>query len=156
LKDSRAVVPLCQALEDGNLFVVRAAADALAQVGDVQAIGPLLKALSDGRSEVRRRIIKALESFGPIVETLTAGLDRGSSRAKMGIAEALAELGGQKATEALFQALEDSDREVRVSIARALVYLGEGDVRRRLEAIVEEQGPGADEVREELKRSLKK
>lgn len=151
-RDRRAVLPLCRALQDENWIVVRGAADALAEIRDTQAVMPLMRALSDERSEVRRRALKALEHFGPLVETLTDGLDSDDTVTRIGVIDALGELRGQKVTDALLYGLGDSDHEVRTAAARALLRSGEGELVLKLKAIVDQRGPGADELQEELKR----
>jgi HEAT repeat protein len=152
IKDRRAVDPLCHALRDENWFVARGAADALAQIKDLRAVGPLLQALDDPHSDVRRRIVKALESFGPLVEILAAGMAGGSTRTRLGIIDTLAGLSGPKVVDTLFGVLGDPAPEVRLSAATALAAWSEGDVHRRLQALADNEGVGAEEVRQALRR----
>ena len=154
IKDHRAVDALCRALQDENWFVARGAADALAQINDLRAVGPLLQALDDQRSDVRRRIVKALEAFGLLVEILAAGMAGGNTRTRLGIIDTLAGLRGPKIVDTLFAVLGDPTPEIRLSAAAALAAWPEADVRRRLLALAEADGVGAEEVRQALRRQV--
>ena len=64
LGDSRAVVPLTQALlEDEDSSVRRSAAEALGEIGDIRAVEALTQALEDEDASVRFWAERALEKI---------------------------------------------------------------------------------------------
>jgi len=145
LRDPRAISPLCRTLEGENWFVVRGAADALAEIGDVQAVGPLLRALKDDRGEVRQQIVKALEK-------LCLQVDR-STAAQNGVCDqaiAQSELDQAQFVGMLIDALEDNDPLVRSGVARILAHMKSNYVQQILQAITDQETPGATEIRAAL------
>lgn len=64
LRDTRAVVPLIQALEAPGFKTPVYAAEALGKIGDPRAIEPLLAAVSSNNDTFRRAALDALTRLG--------------------------------------------------------------------------------------------
>ncbi|MDP6634181.1 MAG: HEAT repeat domain-containing protein [Phycisphaerae bacterium] len=112
-------------VEDHDIMVRNAAANALVRLGDQRAVDPLIGVLSDNNPIVRRAAINALGQLGnkravdPLVRILATGdwWDRQSA------ATALGRLGDRRAIEPLVKALQDSEWDVRQAARNALKKL---------------------------------
>jgi HEAT repeat protein len=159
--DARAVEPLIKALGDEDEDVCMNAAEALGEIGDTRAVGPLIKNLSArtfGRSSINdtktsqlsatwaladigvaavEPLIKALGDEDDDVRWLAADAlgEIGDERAVEPLikalrddnvhcaAEALGNIGDVRAVEPLIKALEDEEWRVRYYAARALIII---------------------------------
>jgi len=146
-----AVIPLIQALTDENRYLRYGAADSLGQIGDEKAVKPLIKALKDKDSYIRLETAVALDRIGwkskggqenvyyliakakwkevskigkLAVVPLIQALKDGELDLRYGAAEALGEIGDEKALEPLNQTLEDENEDVRKKVAEVLVNMG--------------------------------
>jgi HEAT repeat protein len=138
-RTGQAVDALIATLQDDHASRVRrAAAAALAKIGDPAAVGPLVAALSQDDGLLRERAREALAKFGhlavaPLTELLTAEEDRTRWEA----AKTLAEIADPAAAPALVRALEDENGGVRWLAGEGLIALGKAGLPPLLEALVE-------------------
>jgi HEAT repeat protein len=95
IKDSRAIEPLLNALQDESLYVSKRVAEALADIGDKRAVAGLIAQLNDKNSEMRSAS-----------------------------AVALGRLGDQQAVQSLVSLLKDDIDDVRRAAIEALEKLG--------------------------------
>ncbi len=146
-----AVIPLILALRDEDRYLRCGAADSLGKIGDERAVNPLINALKDKDSYIRLEAAKALDKIGwkskggqenvyyliaktkwievskigklaviPLIQTLKYGeLDL-----RFNAAEALGEIGDERALEPLKQTLKDEDEDVRKKVLEVLVNMG--------------------------------
>jgi HEAT repeat protein len=145
-----AVIPLIHALEDEDRYLRYGAADSLGKIGDERAIKPLINALKDKDSYIRLEAAGALDKIGwkfkggqenayyliaktkwievskigklavaPLIQTLKYGeLDL-----RFRAAEALGEIGDERALKPLKQTLKDEDDDVRRKVSEVLVNM---------------------------------
>jgi HEAT repeat protein len=142
--DARAVHPLAQALKDQDKDVRSCAAKALGEIGNERAVEPLTQALGDRLYAVREEAVRALANIGePALDSLIGALkheDRGTRRAA---AEALGELGGQRAAEALAEALKYTGWEhYIVAVLDALEKLGDAAIKPLIQALKDAHARG--------------
>ena len=97
IKEARVLEPLCETLKDESVAVRRTAGDALTDLGDVRAIGPILETLNDNNKLVRWRAARFLFEHGD-----TSSLD------------------------ALHNAEDDPEFEVRMQIRQAIERIESG------------------------------
>jgi HEAT repeat protein len=147
LKDPSAVDPLCQLLERDNWFVARGAAEALAKIGDGRAIGPLLRALENDRTEIREQIVKSLLSFHTVLNEMIADSRAEEAKDQCSFADQPASC---SIVDLLANTLHDDAPIVRINAAKLLVRLKGEAVKARIEAILQDHGPGDVEVRQAL------
>jgi HEAT repeat protein len=151
LKARRDIAGLVKALaykKDWN--VRKAAAGALAKIGDARAVESLIAALKDEAYYVRQTAAEALGKIGwkpekseagalyliargkwdqcvkigaPAVEPLIAALKDGDLDVRLGATAALAKIGAP-AVEPLIAALKDGDLDVRLGATAALAKIG--------------------------------
>lgn len=99
-RDARVVPVLCVALEDRDPRVRRAAAEALAEVGDMRAFFPLQDATMDQDEKVRSRAYQALQKVkarcedGPRSSRLLGPTLLGAAVAAPSKADRVAQLAG--------------------------------------------------------------
>jgi len=118
IRDPRAIDPLIQALKDYEQ--VRAyAAEALGEIGDPRAIGPLIQALNDQDLMVQWAATKALDRLKAVDQSIEALKDEDES-VRSRAADALGEIGDDRAIGPLNQALKDKSAEVQYHAASAL------------------------------------
>lgn len=99
---------------------------ALTRIGDPRAIPALVAHLGSGDETTRNGVTRDLASFGvPAVPSLVEALVNATTPVRRHAAEALCFMGpgAEGATNALSEALDDPDGEVRVSAAMALFDL---------------------------------
>ncbi|MBZ2165943.1 HEAT repeat domain-containing protein [Methanobacterium spitsbergense] len=145
-----AVIPLIQALRDEDRYLRCGAADSLGKIGDERAVNPLINALKDKDSYIRLEAAKALDKIGwkskggqenvyyliaktkwievskignlavfPLIQTLKYGeLDL-----RFNAAEALGEIGDERALEPLKQSLKDENEDVRKKVSEVMVNM---------------------------------
>jgi len=137
IRDTRAVEPLIQALQDAYFdedffwetgemesfspWVRNAAAEALGKIGDARAVEPLIKALKS--ETVRVNAAEALGNIGDIraVEPLIKTLKDKDQFFRRKAVEALGKIGDARAVEPLSKAaLKDRDRHVQKLAQKAL------------------------------------
>ena len=100
LRDSRAVEPLVQALNDGNEQIQVMAASALGSIGDKRAVQPLVQALTTGFGGSSFDSIKnALVSIGDAESLIQALRDSPNQHTQDRLALTLGSLGDKKAAE---------------------------------------------------------
>jgi len=115
LEDSRATLPLIEALNDSCEDVRKAAAWALSRVGDKRARPAFIRALKDRTDSVRLWAAIGLQRVGDesaveaLIETLSDPYDIVREQAVL----ALAEIGDKRAVEPLLEALDDEDTGVQ-------------------------------------------
>ncbi|GGC54766.1 hypothetical protein GCM10011410_03950 [Hoyosella rhizosphaerae] len=115
-----AILPLASS---DDLDVAAKARWALTRIGDPRAIPALAAHLGVGDDSTRNGLTRDLASFGEAaVPTLLAALTKGEPHLRRHAAEVLCRLGpdADSTTDALSEALNDSDDEVRLSAAMAL------------------------------------
>jgi len=142
-----AVIPLIQTLKDENRNLRFGAADLLGEIGDERAVEPLIQSLNDKDSYIRLEAAEALDKIGwkpedgqeniyyliakakwnevvkigkPAVNPLIRALKDGELDLRYEAAEALGEIGDEKAVEPLTEALKDVDIDVRIKAAEVL------------------------------------
>lgn len=150
---NKAVDPLIQALENGNI----AAVYALGKIGDAKAteplirflhrkninyeyvvsalvelgqsaVAPLIKALEDNKEKVRESAYAALIEIGrPAVDPLIQLLDGDNQCMKYAI-DALGQIGDKRAADALIKAMDNKDEDIGLAAAYALAKIGDTDL----------------------------
>lgn len=127
LGETRAVMPLCQALSDKDSNVRRHAAEALGRLGDPRAGKPLITALSDENKDVRQNAANALKQLDDsrVVEPLIAALGDKDKYVVETAIEALSLRGDSRALEPLCESLNHPDEGLRQRAAGALGRLGD-------------------------------
>ena len=124
VKRTGLISPTLAALTDQRASVRRAAAEAVARLGDPSAIAPLLTALGDPDASVRAAVSVALASFGDrTVQPLVRQLNVPDEHLRHAAMRALAEQ-GLRAVAALVPLLEASSATVRSEAAEALAGIG--------------------------------
>jgi HEAT repeat protein len=122
-----AVPALIQALEDSDIAVRCAAAEALGAIGDPQAVPPLIKALRGWIENVRRAAAWALVKIGtPAVPPLIRALGDSDSAVRRAAAEALGKLGDPQAVPPLSvwaHAGEDAARNALQTLGHPMLDL---------------------------------
>lgn len=127
-----ALRPLEGALDDPVPVVRVTAAKAIGLIGATESIPTLIEHLGDPAPEVRWSVARALTEFGPLaVEPLFLVLRKGKKSMRLAAIDALWEMPGERAGEALRYALDDEDEEVRAKAAAALRKRQVVDVWRR-------------------------
>ncbi len=147
-----AVIPLIHALKDEDRYLRCGAADSLGKIGDERAVKPLINSLKDKDSYIRLEAAGALDRIGwkskggqenayyliakakwkevskigkLAVIPLIQALKDGELDLRYGAAEALGEIGDERALEHLNQTLKDEEEEgVRKKVAEVLVNMG--------------------------------
>ena len=147
-----AVIPLIHALKDEDRYIRCGAADSLGKIGDERAVKPLINALKDKDSYIRLEAAGALDEIGwkskggqenvyyliakakwievskigkLAVVPLIQALKDGELDLRYGAAEALGEIGDERALEHLNQTLKDEEEDgVREKVAEVLVNMG--------------------------------
>ena len=148
-----AVEPLIRALGSRNSDVCRAAAEALAELGDRRAVEPLIQAL---RVQDGLGCCAAAEALGKLgdpraVEPLIKALEDHDPRVRTAAADALEKLGDPRAVEPLIKALKDHDPKVRAAAAEALGKLSKP---RAVEALIRALGSCGSDFRREVAQRL--
>jgi HEAT repeat protein len=116
-----AVMPLIQALNNGNPQIRKRVACALGEIGDEQAIQPLISRLDDENDVVRLRIVTSISRFGKkAMEPLIVALDNENYMVREKAAQALGEIGDPMALDYLKKALNDEDPTVQRSAAKGI------------------------------------
>ncbi len=132
---SGAVPALVHALANDQWYMVRAAADILAELKPVEAEQGLITLLSHADDRVRRSALKALAELGTsrAPDAIKRGLKDPSAQVRGAAAIALAAMRDVRQTTTIATALEDeSDEEAQFTIVRALGALGGADAVQRL------------------------
>jgi HEAT repeat protein len=132
-RDSRAVKPLIDVLQDKSphLSKVRqSAATALGEIGGLRAVEPLVDALRDEAWNVVQAVAEALGKLGDqrAVKPLSVALSDGDANIRRVAAKALGELGCSDVVEPLIAALGDKDTGVSQVAAEGLVKLGTSSI----------------------------
>jgi HEAT repeat protein len=147
-----AVIPLIHALKDEDRYLRCGAADSLGKIGDDRAVKPLIYALKDKDSYIRLEAAVALDKIGwkskggqenvyyliakakwkevskigkLAVLPLIQALKDGELDLRYGAAEALGEIGDERALKQLNKTLKDDDNDVRKKVAEVLVNMGQ-------------------------------
>ncbi len=116
-----ALGPLEDALDDPAPPVRVTAAKAIGLIGAGESVPALIEHLGDAAPEVRWSVARALAGFGPLaVEPLFLVLRKGKKEMRLAAIDALWEVPGERADEALLYASEDEDGDVREKAAAAL------------------------------------
>ncbi len=124
VKRTGIVAPVLAALADPQPAVQRAAAEALARVGDPSAIASLLTALGDADETVRVAAADALATFGDrTLQPLVRQLNVPNEAVRRAAMHALARQ-GPKAVAPLVALLDASANVVRNEAAEALALIG--------------------------------
>ncbi|MDH5361939.1 MAG: HEAT repeat domain-containing protein, partial [Aigarchaeota archaeon] len=129
LKSERDVDGLIKALKHKHIFVRSRAVEALGKIGGARAVEPLIQTLNDEAWHVRGAAAAALGEMGDkrAVEPLVQALkDEGelSWHVRERAARALGKI-GEPAEEPLIRALKNESRDVRLTTAWALGYIGD-------------------------------
>ncbi|MBR1368603.1 hypothetical protein RJ53_03425 [Methanocalculus chunghsingensis] len=115
---ARYLLPL---LADGEGAVRAMAARSLGKLRSTDAISPLITCLPDLKADVKREAVIALGRIGrPAVENLVATLNGPSDEIRRGAAEALGEIGDQRAIPHLVNLLGSDNAGVRAAAIEAL------------------------------------
>ena len=116
--------PVLSALGASGAGVRRAAAIALARLGDAAAVAPLLTALSDKDAEVRTAVAEALAAFGDrTVQPLVRQLSVPDPNVREAVIYALSRQ-GKRAVSALVPLLDSASPAIRSETATALAGIG--------------------------------
>jgi HEAT repeat protein len=120
-----AVEPLIKALEDEDVFIRRAAAEALGNFSDTRVVESLIKVLGDDDEYVRSSATEALGKLGePAVGPLIKVLKNEEGHVRKSATEALGEIGDTRAVGPLIKTLGDDESYVRWYANDALRKLG--------------------------------
>ena len=121
-----AVEPLLARLEDTDVSVRSAAANALGSIRSEKAVEPLLARLENPDPSMRSAAANALGSIGSekAVEPLLARLENPDPSMRSAAANALGSIGSEKAVEPLLAHLENPDPSMRSAAANALGSIG--------------------------------
>ena len=132
----RAIEPLIEALEDGDVTVRRRAAKALGEIRDPRAVNYLIPLLGDPDWLVRQTAAIALEQIGDhrAADALIEALDDTDRVVRKVAARVLGQIGDPRAVDALIKALRDEGKDVRQAAALALGQIGE---LRAVDALIE-------------------
>jgi len=128
--DDQTAAALRKAMDDDDVNVRLFAAEAVGRTGDVDAAESLVELLSSADRVVRFSSSQALGRLGPAVVPFLierAQPKDGSSPGKIvrvGIAQALGEIGDTSAAPVLLALLADAEVDVRIAVALALGKLG--------------------------------
>ena len=130
----KAVEPLLRLYKQSRKKEQAAICHALAQIG-VPAIEPLIATgLGSKDSAVRQCAIRVIGTLGsearPAIDPLLQCLDDKDDRVRIEAIDALGQIGGEGAVQALVGSLDAEDQEVRERAADALGALGEGAAER--------------------------
>lgn len=146
--DASAVEPLIEMLKDEGDFVGRAlAAELLGRIGDPRAIDPLAEALTKSRGAkyagVRK---KAAEALGRIEddrarEALSRALESEDMGVLTAVIEVVTERDGGSAANSLTQLLDHNYSAVRLQAAQALGEIGEEKAVEALEPVTQDKDP---------------
>lgn len=159
----RAPVALLRAIGDRDEFVRIAASEAAGDIGDRRAAPQLRRRLNDPSPLVRSYAASALGLLGlESARTALANASRRerSSRARVGVYEALFRLGDQPSLQRLLALLRSKQYRVRCAVANTVGELplnpeSKADVRRALrEALAAEQTVAASSSLESALRRL--
>jgi len=147
--DASAVQPLVDLLHDPHEGVRRAACTTLGRIGDSSVVAPLVEALGDPDPtfQVAGSAASALAEIGgvAVLNSLKEALLNSRGQVRYWAAQALGQLGDDRAVEALIAVLEhDQDDDVRASVAYALGSLGD---RRAIKPLVTALDDDSEEVR---------
>ncbi len=116
-----ALGPLEEAFDDPVPAIRMTAAKAIGTIGAGESVPALIEHLGDPAPEVRWSIARALAGFGPLaVEPLFLVLKRGKKDMRLAAIDALWEVPGERADEALIYASSDEDGDVRERATAAL------------------------------------
>jgi HEAT repeat protein len=163
----RSIDPLVVALRDRDEEVQIAAAYSLGYIGDRQAIEPLIQALNDVDYRVRQVALQALnDSSGLPQEHLVNALKYGEKEFKMGVAEALDQIGwtpddreeeacyliakgrwgeleylGPDAVGPLLEVYADTASDLRFEAVRAIARIGGDEAREALGRVLDDENP---------------
>jgi len=163
----RSIDPLVIALRDRDEEVQIAAASSLGYIGDRQAIEPLIQALNDVDYRVRQVALQALnDSSGLPQEHLVNALKYGEKEFKLGVAEALDQVGwkpgdrqeeacyliakgrwgeleylGSAAVGPLLEVYEDAASDLRFEAVRAIARIRGDEAERALARVCEDDNP---------------
>ncbi|MDG6256023.1 MAG: HEAT repeat domain-containing protein [Methanomicrobiaceae archaeon] len=163
----RSIDPLVIALRDRDEEVQIAAASSLGYIGDRQAIEPLIQALNDVDYRVRRVALQALnDSSGLPQEHLVNALKYGEKEFKLGVAEALDQVGwkpgdrqeeacyliakgrwgeleylGSAAVGPLLEVYADAASDLRFEAVRAIARIGGDEADRALARVLQDDNP---------------
>ena len=124
-----AVEPLIAACDDEDLFVRRAAYDALGKIRDRRALDTLIAALEDDRNEKNNRCaaIEALGKLGDVRAVMP--LLRHAAKFPGGVEEVTCLMAirspGAEAVEPLVESAKDDDERVRAHAVQVLGMIGE-------------------------------
>lgn len=137
--DNRAVIPLIVAVNSTDITVRSAAASALGNFTDMRAVGPLLKTLHDTDHQVRAAAAQALGNYHAddrVAGALLEMLNDPDLEVRKGVIVALANFDDEAVSQALNQALYDTNSDIRQLAAAALQELhGDKLALERLEAL---------------------
>ncbi len=124
--DQSTIPSLVPALFSPDPRIRQAAAITLGAIGDDTTIAPLLEALSDLNWEVRVRAAQSLENVtAQNPELLHQGLRVRKPSIRARVADLLGRVHGSSSSEALIEAISDTNRLVRANAAGALGMIGD-------------------------------
>lgn len=116
-----ALEPLEEALDEPVPAIRVTAVRAMGLIGAGESVPTLIKHLGDPAPEVRWSVARALAGFGPLaVEPLFLVLRKGKKDMRLAAIDALWEVPGERADEALTYASGDEDGDVREKAMAAL------------------------------------
>jgi HEAT repeat protein len=147
---SGAVPALVHALANDQWYMVRAAADILAELKPVEAEQGLITLLSHPDDRVRRSALRALAELGTsrAPDAIKRGLKDPSAQVRGAAAIALASLRDVRQTTVIATALEEEvDEEAQFTFVRALGALGGADAVQRLMRTASQDSGRAGRVR---------
>ena len=157
---ARAVEPLIQTLNDEAWHVRGAAAAALGEMGDKRAVEPLVQALKDEGElswHVRERAARALGKIGgerPVGALIHTLKNDEWLNVRRGAIEALGKI-GKPAEEPLIRALKNESRDVRLTTAWALGYIGDEEAVKSLVHAQKDEDPSVREAATEALCKIK-
>lgn len=129
IADTRSVLPLVMALDDGEPSVRAAVAKALGSFSDPRCVSALIDTLSDANADVRANAAEALGSYyrdPRVIPALIRSADDNDAQVRIGTAKAMAKVHDDRIKAKLQTMTSDEDSDVRLTAAAALQHQ-EGD-----------------------------
>lgn len=117
-----AVMPLINALKNGQYYSKSNVIKVLGQIGDARSVEVLIAELKSGEPKVQAAASEALVAIGqPSVEPLLGVMETEKADVKYWVITTLGQIKDARAIEALFAALRDDDPKVREAATEALI-----------------------------------
>jgi len=147
--DASAVSVVFGKLSDADPDVRDAAANSLSKMPPAKVVSVMTNVLAQGDPAQEQIILDALPDIGdPLVPQLTAMLERGDTRSRVGAAFLLGRLKADAAVPALGRATQEADSDVAGYAAEALAMIGNEECRSYLVALLDRplSEPGVPEL----------